>query len=1786
MLNTNFVTLPVLIRCPSSKWDKAVFRKLTAWNNNKGPECVNCGGVQFEDMLLVNNDEAAIEGKRLMNGNLYDQITGPVYRNSTIVAFEPDLTDGIPDCHTRAVILPWAPGLTVDNMVMRNFNGQNCTAIHGTLITCLCNKLCGGYEYLFKNIKWENTNNRAEFRWHGDFSLRDVDGSLTDGIPNVSKLPGSLIIGKANHLPPEKCGPSAPGAGDLGTAFGQGAVQGVRCLPDVTALRFSVDYTNPAGLTGGNMTVTLLNGGTEQVPFKTEALTDKQGWMTTLINNRTYIVNWNAISTFTNLSYVGYLENFRQFDYVIVRHTGMQVKPDRVQVIAGQTPKQPMSEPLDPTIHSNGDIFYNETGKYVEYIVKAPVYPSAFNSQRLVVSFYKCFYTDCIVPSTSTVITVDTLRPANALYWSKSTTWGDILGPQPTNGSSLTIPKGTWLVLDTSIDIKMGTISIYGTLEVDSGTSQNQRVYKLSFQQMLIIGGQFFAGPTSENPLVNATLELTLLGSVSDNFVSMDGPVIGPKSVAVYGVMSMHALPKKIIWTNLQITAKAGKNQLHLTNPVTDWLPGNRIVIATTSMDYKKSELHEIASISSDYKTITLARNLTYTHVAYNQTYGNHNFTTGAEVGLLTSNINVLGDYQSVNTQFGGRILIAQTLSGDSILNGQLKLSGVHFQYMGQKGFSTPTDARFPVSFIGAGDTTNISYIKSCIFEESLSTAVGVFGTTGLLIENNIFYKTRGSALWLKDRSHKLLHNLLIESIWSGATESDNKNLDILLEAALDIKEASDLTLKGNSVAGAERVCVYTQGMPCDQNTDSLCGLEDKFCYSSHNLHLVDNSGGMYPFVGEPSGRSHKIHTKSFRLNNSLFVGRSGVQSCSDSPNAQAIKLGSKLKGATAPQGGYLDLTIANYGVICSGIQDYFWRTDTENEDGISPTYFMGTNTISVDSDSIVYYDRPNVLDSSPLKLWTTDSKTLLNVRFDRCNDMECDGLKKVLIIDEDGGLFGQPSVIIPQSEWQYNLDSRYGVNDNRIPRRMLMKPDGTSINPATEWPNKGIIRDNSCAYISAMQAYKCSKSLDHRILLIESMDPDALERRLSPIAFATQGLSSNFIDLINGPSDHGVCSSYACLKRMSTFMAVVARQKNFVMYMTSTMPQELRLRLPQAEPDYAVRIGIDYFTAGRLDVYVNDEYVKAKNAIKNSLGQSVLQAPKTVDEFMPNVMTDSAGTNYYDDSNQMLYVILKGEAIITVKLSQLVKVSFGLPAMTVDQFFGSEVVSNLAKFLGIPAENIRVVKVVSESSTVSGRRRRRSTSGVFVELEISSPPVGNLSKALVPNVTSSGMTLMEKISSTVVTIVQTGLLEKVINATVVDVSVQKPTPLPGSALWAAQVSGTSNNSQTPAVIQVPVKAKIKLNVLPGYGSVVEGVPFNLEVSTLDSSGNTVRPLGSNTSIWAYELSQPNAVSPVKVSRTNFSDSESGTALISNLIFSRAGQANLFLSVISPNDSTRLNSSVNFLVQKRQLSLAVQPIQSYSDDSIIKVSVNRNIPIQVKILDKQTNLLAQNLNWRNLVWNFTGSICPDSRKPKNSATNASSSFLYYPNKTTNGFNWTIGGFQSSWVYVYCIGATAYLNDTTTRQPDYDIIPKKIKIQVNPQNYTEPSRNAKKPFRFKTTGSYANMLQHIDEFTAAVESELYTRFPNVVFENITFSEGSIMVDAVAAGSSTTVMENMMNTFTSSLSDGSITFSVGGVNYTATADGKNAGCRRTGFISPFIMLLFNLLTYQLVLIILSY
>lgn len=57
-----------------------------------------------------------------------------------------------------------------------------------------------------------------------------------------------------------------------------------------------------------------------------------------------------------------------------------------------------------------------------------------------------------------------------------------------------------------------------------------------------------------------------------------------------------------------------------------------------------------------------------------------------------------------------------------------------------------------------------------------------------------------------------------------------------------------------------------------------------------------------------------------------------------------------------------------------------------------------------------------------------------------------------------------------------------------------------------------GVIRDSTCTFVSAWQAYKCF-GMNYRMLVIESLDSDTETRRLSPVAV----LGDGYVDLLNG---------------------------------------------------------------------------------------------------------------------------------------------------------------------------------------------------------------------------------------------------------------------------------------------------------------------------------------------------------------------------------------------------------------------------------------------------------------------------------------------------------------------------------------------------------------------------------------------------------------------------------------------------------------------------------------------
>ena len=109
-----------------------------------------------------------------------------------------------------------------------------------------------------------------------------------------------------------------------------------------------------------------------------------------------------------------------------------------------------------------------------------------------------------------------------------------------------------------------------------------------------------------------------------------------------------------------------------------------------------------------------------------------------------------------------------------------------------------------------------------------------------------------------------------------------------------------------------------------------------------------------------------------------------------------------------------------------------------------------------------------------------------------------------------------------------------------------------------------------------------------------------------------------------------------------------------------------------------------------------------------------------TADEYEPK-LSDATGTNKVDHERGEHTIIIKGPTPVEVITHPMIIVSFGLPAMTIEDFYGANIVENVAAFLNIPLTDVRVVNVVSENS--KRRRHKRNSEGTQVEVEIGDEP-------------------------------------------------------------------------------------------------------------------------------------------------------------------------------------------------------------------------------------------------------------------------------------------------------------------------------------------------------------------------------------------------------------------------------------------------------------------------------
>lgn len=72
------------------------------------------------------------------------------------------------------------------------------------------------------------------------------------------------------------------------------------------------------------------------------------------------------------------------------------------------------------------------------------------------------------------------------------------------------------------------------------------------------------------------------------------------------------------------------------------------------------------------------------------------------------------------------------------------------------------------------------------------------------------------------------------------------------------------------------------------------------------------------------------------------------------------------------------------------------------------------------------------------------------------CVDMDCDAKKKSMLKDLDGSFLGSVGTVIPQSEFEWDGDTRRGLGDYRIPKVMLTFLNGSRIPVDQVAPHKG----------------------------------------------------------------------------------------------------------------------------------------------------------------------------------------------------------------------------------------------------------------------------------------------------------------------------------------------------------------------------------------------------------------------------------------------------------------------------------------------------------------------------------------------------------------------------------------------------------------------------------------------------------------------------------------------------------------------------------------------------------
>ncbi|XP_067401067.1 fibrocystin isoform X2 [Emydura macquarii macquarii] len=1442
-----------------------LFQSFTAWRNQGGAQIFSSSNIELRNFQIYTCKDFGID--------IVESLGNTSIANSLLLGH---LGQKGSNCMSAGLKTPKRQELFISNTTFMNFDISTCSAIS----TCSgCYQGQGGFTVKAEQLAFLNSPNQVSFPFPHSAILKDLDGSITG-------QEGSHLLASMDTL----------AASCVASANFSHAIRGSVCGKDVIFHRMSIGLKAAPDFPY-NLTVTDSNNKTTTVHYVSDTLSNPYGWMALLLDGETYTLIFGNPLVSKQLQYSATFDNFMSGNYLLVEHENL---PSNVEVMVscGTRPGQQLHSLPSDHHNQSCDWFFNSMLRKLTYLGEDRIQVTFKAEERI------------LLPAPAPVS-----PPGIVLKWSFPESWSGVKKGWggynysiPGPGEDVIILPNRTILVDTTLPPLRG-LYVLGTLEFPVNSSN-----VLSATCIVVASGELKVG-TFQHPLERG-MKLSILLRASEGVYCdrLDGIIVHPGTLGVYGKVQIHSAYPRKSWTHLGSDIAPGNERIWVEDEV-DWSHGGNIVISSSSYDAHQAEVVTLKEIIG--RSIRFQERLLYRHIGRSHSIedGRH-VPLAAEVGLLTRNIQIKSDVAC-----SGRFLVGR-FNGTEFA-GELQLSNIEIL-----NFGPPL-----LPAIGFSNVSWGSSIISSSIHHSCGGGIQAVGSSGISLHDNVVFNTVGPGIDLEGQNHSLIRNLIILS-------KQPEGLPTWV-SGIKVNRLDGSYLLGNVVAGSERIAFHIRGQECFlagehcaenvahsslhgvhlyrgdgfQNCTRITGFLSYKNYDygvmfhlessvvMDNMMLVDNAVGLLPVVYSPSAEQHHLGKKYIELRNSVIVATSSTFDCiKDRIKPLSADSTSRDRSPYYPQRGRIGILWPAFTSEPSQWPDNPWHKIRNYPAGsgimkLQEITFTGfTKSCYSDDRDVCIMSNPDSLGIMyPItaemtkmlhvheqnKFYFHTLQTSINASKDFAYlEMRCEGSRKALFKDLDGSALGlQPPVsVFPKSEFAWTPSCLHA----------------------------GIYReDTKCAYKPATQGYFC-KDTDYALLILESLDPGADGRRPSSVVSVT----GSFVETFSSAVSHTSCPA----EHPQAFYSVLPSNKLTTVCFSGLTPLTLRLHFISGQNSTRLLLAIFYNEPRSIHVFMKGDYTP------------LATSPST--SFLTNAM---AGTHYFSFENNLLYILLHGDDPIEIYTSFSLHAAFTI-AETIGEEGQRRVVHRLADFLQIGRDQVRIVHSVPGSeSTLKvisdnvGKRRHQCpgitacpafcnragwektwTGAASVRVlqpsctatplrvlivEIGAPPA-LLRNTLVPSLSSERL---KSLASAVINAQQTGDLQRALELPIDTLMVTQ-------SASTSPVGGSAGNgsSLTPGGCLYVRPYNISVQVQPSDGEMEKELPVQPQIIFLDKQGRRVETLGLPSEPWIMTASLKGSSEAVLKGHTRV-EVRDGRASFTNLAISSSGSNwYLIFTVISP----------------------------------------------------------------------------------------------------------------------------------------------------------------------------------------------------------------------------------------------------------------------------------------------